>query len=125
MKKLHCEVCGAPLPAHQGRGQPQRFCSNACKQLAHRQRNNSAGTCEYCGAPVEGNERFCSDRCYYYGHKGNVPFEHRDMHAYNEELIPFVPMGQIKAFNQKLAAKHRRWKQSGRQRDREGGEDHD
>lgn len=124
MKKLYCEVCEAPLPAHQGRGQPQHYCSDACKQVAHRRRSEGECECEceYCGGPVDGNDRFCSDRCYYYGHKGNVPFEKRDLHAYKEELIPFIPRGQIAAYNQKLAAKHKRWKQSGRRRDRDGGE---
>ncbi|MCT6900141.1 MAG: hypothetical protein M3Z40_03730 [Bifidobacterium sp.] len=31
-----CEFCGKPLPEHAGRGRRRRFCSDACRQRAHR-----------------------------------------------------------------------------------------
>ena len=59
--------------------------------------------CEYCGEPLEGNGRFCSDRCYYHGHEGIVPFDKQDLAAWNEGLIPVIPEGQIEAFNAQQA----------------------
>jgi hypothetical protein len=93
MKWLYCETCDAPLPAVQGRGQPRRYCSLACKQAAHRQRR--VVVCEHCGKAMNPNGRFCSDRCFYYGHGGIVPFDKLNLAAFDEVLIPVYPRGYI------------------------------
>jgi hypothetical protein len=106
MKKLYCETCEAPLPTRQGRGQPRRYCSPACKQVTHRRR--SVNVCEHCGQGMDANGRFCSDRCYYHGHKGIVPFERLDLAAFDEMLIPLIPRGQINAHDQNRPPWHAR-----------------
>ena len=91
MKRLYCEVCRAPLPAKRGRGQPRRYCSPACKQAAHRRRR--VVECEHCGKAMTGKGRYCSDRCFYYGHQGIVPYERLNLTAFDEALIPVFPRG--------------------------------
>ena len=93
MKQMYCEVCEAPLPAHRGRGQPRRYCSPACKQVAHRRRREKQ--CEYCDKVMDGKGRFCSARCYYHGHGGIVPFEKQTLAAFDEGLIQVHPRGYV------------------------------
>ena len=33
-----CGTCARPLPPHSGRGQPRRYCSDACRVAAYRGR---------------------------------------------------------------------------------------
>ena len=96
MEMPYCETCGAPVQATRGRGQPRRHCSPACKQAAHRRRQaqqKERPSCEHCGKALDGKGRFCSDRCFYYGHGGIVPFEHLELAAFDEVLIPVYPRG--------------------------------
>ena len=116
MKRLSCETCEAPLPVRQGRGQPRRYCSHACKQLAHRRRR--VIECDYCGKEINSNGEFCSDRCFYYGHGGIVPFDRLDLAAFDEVLIPLIPRGLIHAHDLNRPAWHG-WVYGG---DRSGGE---
>ena len=93
-ERLCCERCEAPLPTQKGKGRSQSYCSPACKKAAYRQRRaQEPNQCEYCGK--DSNDRFCSDRCYYYGRGGIVPLGKQDLAAYNEWMIPRLRRGQI------------------------------
>ena len=103
-----CEQCGAPIATKPGGGRPREYCSAACRKAAQRLRqgeetHSAEKRCDYCGEPMDGKGRFCSDRCYYLGHEGKVPFEDLDLAAYDEGLIPRIPRGQIEAFNAQQA----------------------
>lgn len=54
---LHCLNCGMALVAHQ-----TRFCSPGCQQ--HRRKYKEiAIPCKFCGKPVTGKRKYCSDKC--------------------------------------------------------------
>jgi hypothetical protein len=107
MEKLYCETCEAPLPTRNGNGRSRRYCSTACKKAAYRQRKaQRPGLCEHCGEVMGGKGRFCSDRCYYCGHGGIVPFDRLDLAAFDEGLIPLIPRGQIHAHDLNRPAWH-------------------
>lgn len=89
-EKGYCKHCEAPIPTGQGR---RRYCSNACKQAAHRQRHRRASLCSNCGQALNGASPYCSTRCYYYDNRHQLPHSQRSLTAWDEELIPFVPIG--------------------------------
>lgn len=56
-----CPVCGAPVPAQPGAGQPTRYCSSRCKSRAARQRriereNTPKQPAEHTTASVSGED---------------------------------------------------------------------
>ena len=128
-KNGDCEHCGAPIATKPGGGRPRAYCSAACRKAAQRRRQEEEASsaekrCEHCGEPMDGNGRFCSDRCYYYGHKGQVPFEKQDLAAYDEGLFPTIPRGQIEAFiAQQAREKPWRARVYGGKRSKDSGDD--
>jgi hypothetical protein len=104
-KRLSCAQCDAPLPNYKRRGKPRRYCSDACKVAAHRRGNtrrsprNGQKQCQQCGASFTRKGEFCGDACYYQANKHNLPFGKMALAAFDEQLVPWVPAGQIRAFD--------------------------
>ena len=103
MKQLRwdCQECGAPIPASRRKGRPRKHCSDACKQAAYRKEAEAdKNLCKHCGEqPRLKGQDYCSDRCFYYAHRGALPPGKEHLAAWDEDLIPFVPMGQQHAFD--------------------------
>lgn len=81
---LYCERCEAPISQPKGSGRPRRFCSDACRKQVARSR----------------------DLQHYLANRGRLM--RRDLHlmAYDRAMVPFVPKGQIKAFDANRPAWH-------------------
>ena len=96
-KNGYCEHCGAPIATKPGRGRPRQHCSAACRKAAQRRRDAQRKrpapqyTCEHCGARMDADRRWCSDRCEFYGRKGILPGGKELLAAYNETRIPVRP----------------------------------
>lgn len=58
-KKLHCEVCGAPIPYGK-----QIYCSDACYKKAIDLKRRKGGVCIECGAALPPRKsKYCSKKC--------------------------------------------------------------
>lgn len=84
------------------------YCSAACRKAANRQEQAKAEPakryrCEYCGKAMKTDQRFCSDRCEYYGCGGILPRSRMELTAYDEGMFPTIPEGQIESYNQHQA----------------------